>query len=363
MTDFEQLRNKIQEGSATAEEIFIFKMMVDEIVEQEFATSREISEIESSNTQSSLDSFWRSNSSVGVRPGYKKNRQRRMVIVTGLSIIVASLVSGLLYVKNGRSGGATEPPASLPLASRPGTCETYSEINGPSFFVMPDGSEIFIKAGSRISYTDNFKEERALVLHGEAYFDVAHDSLHTFSVRLDDISVKVLGTTFSIRANDGEKSITIRVLHGRVSVHTDQFELAQLNDNEKMTLYRNNMRDSYEGYPMWDVALPFTWEIEKLPAGVDWKGKTKLIFENARFEDIIRRVEQHFGVHIRLKDKSLRDIRITATFSKNISLNSILRDLSLVSSCEINLIQSDPLTIEFERHTSLSLPRRLKIVP
>ncbi|MBT1687571.1 FecR family protein, partial [Dawidia soli] len=206
-------------------------------------------------------------------------------------------------------------------------------------------------------------EERILILHGEAYFNVAHDSLHQFSVRLDDIFVTALGTTFSIRANDGEESITIRVLRGRVSVHTDQYELAQLGDNEKMTLYRNDMHNLYEGYPVWDFTLPFKWKTEKLPVGVDWKSKTKLAFENARFNDIIRRVEQHFGVVINLKDKSLGDIRVTATFSNDISLNSILRDLSLVSSCEINLVQSDPLTIEFQRQRSLSLPRRVKIVP
>ncbi|MBT1690342.1 hypothetical protein, partial [Dawidia soli] len=154
MTDFEQLRYKIQEGSATAKEIFIFKMMVDEIVEQEFATPREISRFEAEKIQSSLDSFWQRNNSPKYRPWHinaLRLHQRWVAIIVGSGIIVTSLLLyGLYHLKNNRPLGKTETQAPLPSAPRSGTHKTCS-VNGPSLHIMPDESEIFIKAGSWIS--------------------------------------------------------------------------------------------------------------------------------------------------------------------------------------------------------------------
>lgn len=365
MTDFEKLKNKIQDGSATAEEFAVFNMMVDEIVEQEFAAPRDISEIEAEANQLSLNSFWqRIEDLERSRPRYNKSagRVRLQWAAVFLGVCMASilLLYGLDHIKE--SSFFSAPETSAPTIVPAPSLNTHKiiSIEGPIRHTMPDGSEVFIKDGSLISYTDNFEEERSLVLHGEAYFNVTHDSLRRFSVKLDDISVIVLGTIFAIRANDNEDSLTIRVLRGRVSVHTDQKELAQVGDNEKMTVYRNSRSHFYDGYPIWNPATSFKWKIQKLSGNI---GKEKLSFQNARFEDIAKKIEHFFYVRIYLKNERLKNIRITAAFDNNISLYEVLQSLSLAASCDVDLIQSDPLTLEFRQFTRLSMPRTEKIIP
>ncbi|MBT1712379.1 DUF4974 domain-containing protein [Fulvivirgaceae bacterium PWU5] len=366
MTDFEKLKNKIQDGSATADEFVVFNRMVDEIVEQEFAKPHEISELETEVTQQNLDSFWRKIDALGRRhPQYKKwfggsLLQKAAVfvgvcIVAGLSPYGVDLFKSILFFA---SKETSAPPIALPPSSS--AHKTFS-IKGPVRHTMPDSSKILIKDGSLISYTSNFAEERTLVLQGEAYFNVTHDSLRRFSINLGNISVTVLGTIFAVRANDNEDSITIRVLHGRVSVHTQQKELTQVGDGEKMTVYRNSRPRLDDGYLVWNRATSLTWKTKKL-SGNAGKGKP-LVFQNARFEDIAKNIEHIFDVSIHLKNERLKNIRITATFDSNISLYDVLQSLSLAASCDVELIQSDPLTLEFRRFTRLSLPHTEKIIP
>jgi hypothetical protein len=367
MTDFEKLKNKIQEGSATTEEFVMFNMMVDEIVEQEFAKPRDISAFEVEVARLNLNSFWQKVDALDRRrPQYKKSfggsLLQKAAVFVGVCIVAVLLLYGFNHFKSipfFASKETSAPPIALSPSSS--THKTIS-IKGPVRHTMPDNSEVFIKDGSLISYTDNFEEERSLVLHGEAYFNVTHDSLRRFSVKLDDISVTVLGTIFAIRANDNEDSITIRVLHGRVLVHTQQKELAQVGDNEKMTVYRNSRPHLYDGYPpVWNPATSFKWKTKKLSGNVG-RGKP-LVFQNVRFEDIAKNIEHIFDVSIHLKNERLKDIRITATFDSNISLYDVLQSLSLAASCDVELIQSDPLTLEFRQFTRLSLPNTEKIIP
>ena len=65
--------------------------------------------------------------------------------------------------------------------------------------ILPDGTKIYLNAGSSLKYPDQFiGEKREVSLTGEGYFEVASDSLHPFVVHVADMSVEVLGTSFNI---------------------------------------------------------------------------------------------------------------------------------------------------------------------
>lgn len=87
---------------------------------------------------------------------------------------------------------------------------------------LPDGSVAYMHSGSKISFPSHFKgKERKIVLEGEAYFKVTHDSNHPFIVKAGNVETKVLGTEFNVKsANNGATTVTL--ISGSVEVSTSE---------------------------------------------------------------------------------------------------------------------------------------------
>ena len=84
---------------------------------------------------------------------------------------------------------------------------------------LPDGSIIFLNRNTQVTYSRNFGErERSVALTGEAYFEVARDESKPFTVEAGKARVKVLGTTFNVRASDQDSPVEVFVRTGKVLV-------------------------------------------------------------------------------------------------------------------------------------------------
>lgn len=84
---------------------------------------------------------------------------------------------------------------------------------------LPDGTRIWLNSASSITYPVAFgRAERSVTISGEAYFEVAPDPRKPFLVRVNDLDVKVLGTSFNINAYGDEPGINTTLLQGGVAV-------------------------------------------------------------------------------------------------------------------------------------------------
>lgn len=83
--------------------------------------------------------------------------------------------------------------------------------------VLPDGSKVRMSGGTRMNVRITPWSREVALLSGEAFFDVAHEKLRTFSVDTGKSSVTVLGTAFDIDLVDAETRV-VRVYRGLVSV-------------------------------------------------------------------------------------------------------------------------------------------------
>src|SRR5690606_36556914 len=83
---------------------------------------------------------------------------------------------------------------------------------------LSDGTLITLNENSSIVYQEEFtSNERHVALTGEAFFEVARDEEKPFIVDLpSETYVKVLGTSFNIKAFDGDSLVTVFVKTGRV---------------------------------------------------------------------------------------------------------------------------------------------------
>jgi len=83
---------------------------------------------------------------------------------------------------------------------------------------LPDGSYIRLSPGSSLGYEPCFYHEcdRTVILEGEAYFDVVSDPERPFSVNAGGLITRVLGTSFTVRSDASDVSVTVK--SGKVMV-------------------------------------------------------------------------------------------------------------------------------------------------
>ncbi|MCK5702595.1 MAG: FecR domain-containing protein, partial [Cyclobacteriaceae bacterium] len=99
----------------------------------------------------------------------------------------------------------------------------YNDIETPkgssTIINLPDGRKIWLNAGSKLRYPQNFtKNERAVFLEGEAFFDVAKDKNRQFLVRTSDLIVKVFGTKFNVKSYPDENAVETTLVEGSISI-------------------------------------------------------------------------------------------------------------------------------------------------
>jgi ferric-dicitrate binding protein FerR (iron transport regulator) len=86
--------------------------------------------------------------------------------------------------------------------------------------LLEDGTVIKLKPNSSIEYPQTFSEfDRKVQLRGEAFFDVTKDKARPFIITTNDVTIKVLGTSFNVVAYEGAKETSVVVKTGKVSVY------------------------------------------------------------------------------------------------------------------------------------------------
>jgi len=109
----------------------------------------------------------------------------------------------------------THQPQTIP--------ETFTSVmaeNGQiSKVELPDGSMVWLNAGSKLTYNNFFSaENRNVTLTGEAYFDVVKNANLPLVVDCNGLQVKVLGTRFNVNAYEVGKTAEVVLEEGAVEL-------------------------------------------------------------------------------------------------------------------------------------------------
>ncbi len=84
--------------------------------------------------------------------------------------------------------------------------------------VLPDGSHVWLNAASSLKYPVTFTDKRIVELEGQAYFDIAPNADQPFIVKVHNMEVQVLGTSFDVMAYQDEATINTTLVTGAVKV-------------------------------------------------------------------------------------------------------------------------------------------------
>ena len=84
---------------------------------------------------------------------------------------------------------------------------------------LPDGTMVWLNAGSRLSYGKNYNTAtREVNLTGEAFFDVAHNTQKPFLIHTARIDVQVLGTSFNVKSYPTDRTTEATLIRGSIEV-------------------------------------------------------------------------------------------------------------------------------------------------
>ncbi len=184
---------------------------------------------------------------------------------------------------------------------------------------LPDGSTVFLQAGSSVKYFDDFTEYRNLEFSGLGYFDVVASKDFPFKIYTSDLEVEVIGTEFYVNTHQDEYGVGVS--SGIVTVKDKQ-------SSQKFELKEDQMI-AYDA-----IEKKFGSLADLNPNQLYWKSGA-LEFSATPLSEVLLILEESFGVDIEYTASEGNPCFFSGRF-KDASLNEILDQLALSLNLEIN---------------------------
>lgn len=188
---------------------------------------------------------------------------------------------------------------------------------------LPDGTQVWLNGNSRLTYSSGSfnRDNREVVLTGEAYFDVVKNASLPFIIHTGPVNITVKGTAFNVKAYPKEKTVETVLVRGLVEITTSQDPDRKilLKPNEKIVIPVNEPAQHEEKTS--DTAIKSLFAItkfspaEKEPAEIAWIN-TQLLFDNEPLGSIAPKMESWYNIHIHFVDESLRSKRFSGIIEK-----------------------------------------------
>ena len=191
---------------------------------------------------------------------------------------------------------------------------------------MPDGTDVWLGPGTSLSYDDTFRVDgRNVELDGEAYFDVEHDAKHPFDVVTPNLRVRVLGTVFSVRSLRGDHMAETTLAEGAVSLQrADGSNLIRLHPGQRAI------------YDTQDEQL----EIKEVPVGDHLALSYGIItLDGVPLRQIADRIEELYGVKLRLVDDDAPDANYNFSFQKDTPIEDVIELLQFISGTRFEILR------------------------
>lgn len=202
-----------------------------------------------------------------------------------------------------------------------------------SEITLPDGTQVVLNSNSELQYPDAFgSEQRDVKLKGEAFFTVTPDKEHPFVITTSKATIKVLGTSFNVKATDNNNRVEVYVKTGKVL-----FSSLVKSDSVLLLPDMKGLLDLTSGQ----------LSIDSSGTGNDlyWMNQT-LTYRKTKLEDVFAELESRYHISIVVKDSSINNLRLTSTFT-----NSSVEEMLDIIAQSFNLSVSksgDEYTVDSE---------------
>jgi ferric-dicitrate binding protein FerR (iron transport regulator) len=263
--------------------------------------------------------------------------RKRLLWITGIaaSILIAWFMVFNIPGKNSHTKKAT---AKNTVSTKRGS---KSKIQ------LPDGTQVWLNADSKITYNENFQGTlREVQLTGEAFFDVTRDETRPFVIHTNAIDVRVLGTAFNVRSYADEKNTETSLIHGSVEItlRNNPDKKIILKPNEKLTVQNNEPaltsnrpadKKTEFKQPLLMIGKLNYKQQDSSAIETLWV-KNKLAFDGEALEDIALKIERWFDVKVTISDEKLKKEPFSGVFD-NESLQVVMEALRLTGKFKYDI--------------------------
>lgn len=173
---------------------------------------------------------------------------------------------------------------------------------------LPDGSRITVNRNTSLRYPETFAENgRSVTLDsGEVFFNVSPDKERPFVIHAEDITVRVVGTSFNVKYTGSGTEVVVET--GIVEVSGESGKV-RLRAGEKVTASGSDGRL---------VKAAVTDNLH------NYYRSRKFTADNTPLSRMLEVLNDAYRANIVLEDTALGDLRLTTTFNDDSSLDTIL---------------------------------------
>ncbi len=244
-----------------------------------------------------------------------------LVLADGTTRILGSEVTDSLLVQQGANIVVQNQGVSYRVDSSV-VEERYNTLRVPRggeySITLSDGTIVYLNSESELRYPVNFVgRDRRVYLSGEAYFDVVQDEAHPFIVDMGNSSVRVLGTSFNVRAYADEDEVLTTLVQGTVKFSAGK-ESVTLEPGKQAVLGKSESIETREV----DTYLYTAWK-----EGV-------FAFKKQRLEEIMKVVSRWYDVNIFWENVSQKEVTFTGKMKRYDDFSKIVEILEMTGNTE-----------------------------
>lgn len=233
-------------------------------------------------------------------------RRKRQLFFIGLSVAAAILIAVFIKIPGVGTSAVANPWQEL------------ASTDSARKILLEDGSVVWLAPRSAVKVYTNFSRKRSTVLSkGSAFFSVAKDAAHPFTIGVNRQLITVVGTAFTIHKLDSV-DLQLTVKEGKVALNNS--------GGNRLITAGQQVR----------TAQATTGNIAIIdPAAADWWLQQKVRIKNITLEELLNRIETYYRVKL-THGTINKKIKVTLTWDQTVPLNENLAVLNALTGYNIH---------------------------
>lgn len=179
-----------------------------------------------------------------------------------------------------------------------GSQRIYQTARGEqSRLTLEDGSHLTLNTDTRLGVRIDARSREVELIRGEAMFEVAHENMRPFRVKVGGTVITDLGTSFNVRSEADYTQVTL--IEGRAQIERDSGkQTAELSPGDQLTA----------GVALWKKQT-----VANLAPITNWTSG-RLVFHATPLRDVVAQVNRYGPGHLVIGDSSIESLEITGDF-------------------------------------------------
>lgn len=192
--------------------------------------------------------------------------------------------------------------------------DVFNEIiiprGGEYKIILADGTRVWLNSQTKLKYPVKFTQGvRQVYLTGEAFFEVTPNAKKPFLVQLENnVTVRVLGTSFNVRAYNDEETTETVLEKGIVKAESAAGSVTL----SPSFMFEYNKKAKTISERRVDTELYTAWK------------DGRYVFYNEPIENILHKLSRWYNINIAYKDETVKKLPFSGNVRKYENVNTLL---------------------------------------